>query len=76
MLGKYQENKIVIKKKLNSVNKLEIVQIFILKKKIVIRITYCSIEIFVTTSLSDWYNWYVDVISSSLAKGLRTAPLL
>lgn len=25
MLGKYQENKIVIKKKLNSVNKLEIV---------------------------------------------------
>lgn len=55
MLGKYQENKIVIKKKLNSVNKLEIVQIFILKKKIVIRITYCSIEIFVTTSLSDWY---------------------
>lgn len=53
MLGKYQENKIVIKKKLNSVNKLEIVQIFIFKKKIVIRITYCSIEIFVTTSLSD-----------------------
>lgn len=34
MLGKYQENKIVIKKKLNLVNKLEIVQIFILKKKL------------------------------------------